>query len=225
MSIEDMEFNQMVTYGNHLYRHSDEIAEVYMKNSRTGVRKVIVDDNGVILDFPGFAYPDLVSLYNGGIPWQMIRFRSEIKKLDDQYALIWQIKPDGRYWEDDDGFGSNRDDEINLYARMDENGHFTEPFHLYSIFPNKLYGTDAEEQLNATLSMKEDPLTSTLEHVPEMLEAMKNLIKVPEEGTFTYDVPGTIYQAVFKLDNLKDEWKVEVDLKKRFTSRSAYGWL
>ena len=165
MSMEDMHFNQLTTFGDHLYRHKDEIAEIIMENTRAGIQKTIVDDDGMIADFPGFAYPKLVSLYSDGVPTAQIRFRSDISRLGGQYALIWQIQPDGRYWEDDDGFGGTSDDEIDLYARMDETGHFIEPFHFYSIGSSKLYGTDAEEQLMQTLQMKGDPLASLRAHM------------------------------------------------------------
>ena len=73
MSMEDIHFSQTVTFGDHLYRHSGEIVEIIMENTRTGIQKTIVDDNGLIADFPGFAYPKLVSLYNDGVPEARIR--------------------------------------------------------------------------------------------------------------------------------------------------------
>ena len=167
MSMEEISFSQMTTFGDHLYRRNGEIAEIIMENTRTGIRKTIVGDDGMIADFPGFAYPKLVSRYSDGIPTARISFRSDISRLGEQYALIWQIQPDGRYWEDDDGFGGTSDDEIDLYARMDETGHFIEPFHFYSIGSSKLYGTGAEEQLMQTLQMKGDPLASLRAHPPD----------------------------------------------------------
>ncbi len=225
MSIEDMRFSQMTTFGDHLYRHKGEIAEIIMENTRTGIQKTIVDDAGMIVDFPGFAYPNLVSLYNDGVPSGRIRFRSDISKLGEQYALVWQIQPDGRYWEDDDGFGMTSDDEIDLYARFDETGHFTEAFHLYSIGSNKLYGTDAEEQLIETLRMKADPLTSLREHTSEMLEVMKEQIKTPENGKAECFIPGTIYQAAFELRTELGKWYVRASIKKRYSDTCLVGYL
>ena len=225
MSIEDMRFSQMITFGDHLYRHKGQIAEIIMENTRTGVRKTIVDDDGIIVGFPGFAYPDLVSLYNNGIPNARIRFRSDISRLGEQYALIWQIQPDGRYWEDDDGFGMTTDDEIDLYAHFDETGHFTEPFHLFSIGSSTLYGTDAETQLIETLRMKTDPLTSLREHASEMLDVMKEQIKTPEKGTAEYCVPGTIYQAAFDLRTELGKWYVRASMKKRYSDTCLVDFL
>lgn len=223
--MEDMHFSQLTTFGDHLYRHKDEIAEIIMENTRTGIRKTIVNDNGMIADFPGFAYPKLVSLYNDGVPEARIRFRSDISRLDDQYALIWQIQPDGNYWEDEDGFGATSEDEIKLYARLDETGHFTEAFHFYSIGSNKLYGTDAEEQLVQTLQMKGDPLANLQAHIPQMIAVMKNKIKTPEKGAAVYDVPGTICQAALELKEAREKWFVRASMCKRYSDTSFIAYL
>ena len=47
--------------------------------------------------------------------------------------MIWQVQPDGMYWQDEDGYGMTPDEEILLYSFIDENGRFTEPFKLYKI--------------------------------------------------------------------------------------------
>lgn len=52
MSTEDMHFSQMTTFGDHMYRREGQVAEIIMENSRTGVRKTIVDDHGIIMDVP-----------------------------------------------------------------------------------------------------------------------------------------------------------------------------
>ena len=44
MSIKDIRFSQMTTFGDQLYRRKGQIAEILMENNRTGVRKTIVDD-------------------------------------------------------------------------------------------------------------------------------------------------------------------------------------
>lgn len=45
--------------------------------------------------------------------------------------LVWTVQPDGRYWADDDGF--DMDDEINLYAYVDDDGDFLSKFRIYDI--------------------------------------------------------------------------------------------
>lgn len=48
-------------------------------------------------------------------------------------VLLWQVQPDGYYWADEDGYGMTPDEEVTLYADIDETGHFTGPFRLYRI--------------------------------------------------------------------------------------------
>ena len=98
MNNDGIKFSQTSTFGNHLYRRKGEIAEIIFENERLGIRKVIVDNNGKIQDFPGVMYPEVVSSFSMAFNTPIIRYRSSIKCLDGQYALIWQIQPDGRYW-------------------------------------------------------------------------------------------------------------------------------
>ncbi len=225
MSTEDMHFSQMTTFGDHMYRREGQVTEIIMENSRTGVRKTIVDDHGIIMDFPGLAHPELIELYCNGYVGKRIRFRSEISTLGDQYALIWQIQPDGRYWEDDDGFGGTSDVEIDLYARINDAGYFIEPFHICSIGSNRLYGTDAETQLLDTLRMPENPQESLQEHIPGMLDMMKSKIEIPDKGTAVYNVPGTIYQAALTLNMEQDKWYVRASMEKRYSDSYLVGYL
>ena len=112
-----------------------------------------------------------------------------------------------------------------MYARLDENGNFTEAFHIYSIGSGKLYGTDAEERLNEALCGKADPQTSIREHVPEMLDEMKKLISVPQKGSACYAIPGTIYQAALSLQTEGNNWFARASMKKQFSDTSQIGWL
>jgi len=51
-----------------------------------------------------------------------------LKKFKD--SVEWTLQPDGRYFEDEDGFGAENCEEITLYSYIDTNGIFTEPFKL-----------------------------------------------------------------------------------------------
>jgi hypothetical protein len=48
---------------------------------------------------------------------------------DGKATVQWQINPDGRYYEDDDGFGGTSDVEISLWGKIDRTGKVIEPFH------------------------------------------------------------------------------------------------
>lgn len=220
MSIEDIRFSQTRTFGNHLYRREGEIAEIIFENTKTGVRKAIVDDSGKIMGFPGIAHPDLISLYCEEYLGEQIRFYSHISLLDGQYALIWQIQPDGRYWDDEDGFGGTSDNEIDLYAHIDEAGNFIEPFRLFSVGSNRFYGTDEEEKAAHTLARRDDPLSCLRKHIPQMLDVMREKIKIPKFGGVCYSIPGTIYQAELSLDQVWDKWFVQARMRKRNSDTS-----
>ena len=225
MSVDDIRFSQMQTFGNHLYRREGEIAEIIFKNTRTGIRKTIVDDSGRIMDFPGIAHPNLVSLYYRGYLGRQIRYYSHISLLDGQYALIWQIQPDGRYWEDDDGFGGTSDDEIDLYAHIEEDGNFVEPFHIFSVGSTQFYGTDEEEKTAYTHAMRNDPLSCLRAHIPEILNEMKGKIMIPETGSSCYNIPGTIYQAELSLKYEMGKWFVQASMRKMKSDTSFVGFL
>lgn len=44
-------------------------------------------------------------------------FRNGVARVD------WQLNPDGRYYQDDDGFGMTDDEEIEIYGFIDTNGN------------------------------------------------------------------------------------------------------
>lgn len=130
------------TLGSHLYRQPGEVAEVIFTHKSKNIRKTIVDDYGHICDFPGFGEPEEIKkhLEDGNLPKPVIRFRTVFERESDGgFLMIWQVQPDGRYWEDEDGFGGTSDLEVCLYAHIDASGCFAEPFKLYSIGTKTLY--------------------------------------------------------------------------------------
>lgn len=53
--------------------------------------------------------------------------------------MVWEVQPDGRYWEDEDGFRGTSDPEVKLYSHIDTLGCFSAPFRLYQVGVQKLY--------------------------------------------------------------------------------------
>ena len=120
------------TFGMHLYRSADEDSTIYFLHPAKGIRKKIVDWEGRILDFPGVEKESswAEELAPNALKPQ-IRFRTSFEKRGDRHIMLWQVQPDGRYWEDDDGFGAENEEEITLYTYLDDQGRFTGPFRLY----------------------------------------------------------------------------------------------
>lgn len=134
--------SQKVTFGAHIYRQKGEIAQVVFTNPARHIQRIIIDDNGKICDFPGFLGKKEImrNLTNGTLPKPVICFRTEFRKeADGRFLMIWEVQPDGRYWEDDDGFGGTSDQEVKLYSHIDTSGRFTQPFQLYEVGLQKLY--------------------------------------------------------------------------------------
>ena len=129
-------FTSWRTFGNHLYRRPDEKTDVVFVNKTTGVRKIIVDENGMIVDFPGIVKEKewMRVLENENRLKPEIRFETIFKKYDEErYIMIWEVQPDGMYWMDGDGFGNTSDCEIRLYAFIDQKGDFMGPFRVYNV--------------------------------------------------------------------------------------------
>lgn len=139
---KEPQLSQWTTFGNHLYRHKGEVAAVEFVNEEYGIRKLIVDDNGYIQNYPGLENPEewLDAWESKRALEPQIRFRTDFERMEDNTILmVWEIQPDGRYWEDEDGFGGEADLEILLYTYLDEKGNFTAPFRAYKIGAERLY--------------------------------------------------------------------------------------
>lgn len=135
--------SQWETAGAHLYRQEGEDVSVVFTNKRKGVTRVIVDNRGVICGFPGVDRSTWSRA--GAFTEAQVRYASSFERQPDgRIMMIWQVQPDGRYWEDEDGYGGSSDPEIKLYAWLDENGRFAGPFKLYSVGVRRYYDRDLE---------------------------------------------------------------------------------
>lgn len=134
--------SQYFTFGAHLYRRRGQIAEVIFTHKARQITKTIVDDDGNICDFPGFDEPEEIKkhLESENLPKPIICFRTDFERESNgHFLMIWEVQPDGCYWEDEDGFGGTSDVEVRLYSHINELGCFTEPFKIYNIGAKTLY--------------------------------------------------------------------------------------
>jgi len=81
------------------------------------------------VDFPGLAHGE----WEKDIAMKDViienRFASFIYPFVNNKAVFsWIVQPDGRYWEDEDGYGMEPDNEVILYALFNKEGHFITPF-------------------------------------------------------------------------------------------------
>ena len=122
---------QTVVFGMQQYRRAGEDSTVCFVDEARGIRKMLVDSVGKIQNFPGIKDREAVEKIVGARALEpQIRFRTSFEKREDRWKVYWQVQPDGRYWEDEDGFGGTNDEEIILCTYVDGNGDFTGPFEL-----------------------------------------------------------------------------------------------
>ena len=94
------------------------------------------------LDFPGIAPADMPAIEaeyceHRPIPETAQFGYSFDRRRSGGYVFWWVIQPDGRYYEDEDGFGAEFQEEIRLFALLDKAGHFITPFRLGEIGVNR----------------------------------------------------------------------------------------
>lgn len=117
----------------------DEGRVVFVDKSR-GIRRTVVDHTGYICDFPGIEEQERIKPHIKPSRMEpIVRFGADFEKHEDGYIMIWTVQPDGRYWEDEDGFGAEPDEEIRLYAFMNKDGCFISPFRPYNIGVKRLF--------------------------------------------------------------------------------------
>ena len=91
-------------------------------------KRCIVDGMGKIANFPGVEKGEWIKKLEFPLS-NKTQFRFWIYAYAAGKASVeWTLQPDGRYFEDEDGFGAENCEEITLYSSLDTNGFFTEPF-------------------------------------------------------------------------------------------------
>lgn len=115
-----------------VFGHGD--STVYFVDEIRQIRKLLVDANGVIRNFPGIQKEDFwVRQIPANALLPKVRYRTSFEKRDGRWLMLWTIQPDGDYWRDSSGFGAEDDAEVVLHTYVDGNGDFTGPFRLYTL--------------------------------------------------------------------------------------------
>ena len=141
-----------------------EKAEVVFTHPEKGIRRVIVSSGGFICDFPGIA-ENVPAEYASIASDASISFRTDFERCPDgKIKMIWEIQPDGRYWEDEDGYGGTADEEVTLWTMIDENGCFTGPFRPYRIGVRRM---DSWEMRQAENALAENRMEDAKRWYPE----------------------------------------------------------
>ena len=107
---------------------------IILTGAQEKTTKTLVEANGRIVDFPGIEpwtaerVRHIVGEQPKGFARYGISFRSH---KDDLFTVYWTIQKDGLYSADEDGFGMTDDEKIVLFAHINGEGSFVNPFRLY----------------------------------------------------------------------------------------------
>lgn len=83
---------------------------------------------GIFMKFPGVEEGHWREGFEGGL-LPVVFFDLAFSEFYDGISYVqWEIQPDGRYFEDEDGFGAEHFPEIWLYSAMNTKGEFIQPF-------------------------------------------------------------------------------------------------
>lgn len=134
--LEDMaQLEQFKCYewGENILHVYDEDLNSYLVNTKTGkVRQI--DSKGFLVGFSDdeidFAAIDQQE-HSHNAHLRRIAYTG-IGRYDNCqsgiFALCWMLYPDGRYFADEDGFGMEDNDELNVYCIMNDNLEVIRPF-------------------------------------------------------------------------------------------------
>ena len=151
-ALNSASFNRMDLMVYNFFPPSPAFIIMFENPQKDILAKLIVDAFGNIVDFPGFENPQLINYYLEDVSdTPHIRFSAHIKKREDKFLFLWEIQPDGRFWEDEDGFGMGKGDETVLYSYLDDCGRFTSKFRIYRVGCTSFFDNDLEEELAADL--------------------------------------------------------------------------
>lgn len=167
-----------VTFGMHLHRTEQENCSIYYMDDVRHIKRMVVDDKGQFCDFPVVITEEfwLKELKNSDALKNQIRFRTSFEKTADGILVLWCVQPDGRYWEDEDGFGASSDLEIVLYSFLDTQGKICAPFRLYRLGTQEYYFPKNQEACTPA-----EPPTEETNGEKSILKRIKNDPKLFKE--------------------------------------------
>ena len=100
-----------------------------LHNTKLDIHAPITDEKGYFIDFPGVVEGPWRGLLTE-VPFaKRTLFRTSVGCFfNGRTVFEWCLQPDGRYFEDEDGFGGSNCCEVNLYSYIDDRGRFLCPF-------------------------------------------------------------------------------------------------
>lgn len=130
--LENPKYENVIDYGNGVTIIYTKEKEIILKNTIYNKEVMIKNKDGV-----------LVNIHEGDIDFDRVdllenpqnahqlstRYGFSIGRFEDGVAqLCWTLYPDGRFFEDEDGFGGENCNETTIYAFIDTLGKIVIPF-------------------------------------------------------------------------------------------------
>ena len=118
---------------------------LYMVNTESKKYKKLIEANGKVVGFTkdDIDYKNLEGVEHTSCAYSMTSEYAGIGRWNDFEdgicALGWTLYPDGRYFADEDGFGMEDNDEVEIYCVIDKDFKVLKPFQ---------YGKSAPTLLN-----------------------------------------------------------------------------
>ena len=134
------------------YGSEPDVRQITFVNPGKGIEREIVSAKGRIVDFPGYAHPEFVrsvthSRQDFPYAFHGVWFYAD-EERPGRYHLVWRVQEDGWADMDDTGFGAGDRAEIKLYATLDDEGQFAEPFRIFNIGSNNYFQSEREDVEN-----------------------------------------------------------------------------
>ena len=138
--LEDMaqlEQCECYSWGGKLLHVTDKNGDEYLVNKTTGKVRQIASPGQLVgfsdeeIDFETLdKIPHSHNAHSRSIDYAHIYRWDNCK--NGLIALCWMLYPDGRYFEDEDGFGGEDNDELTVYCVMNDNLEVIRPFSVVS---------------------------------------------------------------------------------------------
>ena len=128
-----LERYECYSWGENLLHVTDENGDEYLVNEATGKVRQIASPGQLVgfsdeeIDFATLdKLPHSHNAHSRSINYAHINRWDNC--MNGLIALSWMLCPDGRYFEDEDGFGGGEYNELVVYCIMDEDLNVVRPF-------------------------------------------------------------------------------------------------
>ena len=125
---------------------------LYIANTETNKIKMLVDEKSKVVGFTkeDIDYASLEGVEHSGDAYRMVVDYAGMGRYSDFRdgicCLYWMLYPDGMYFADEDGFGMEDNDEVEIYCVIDKDFNVLRPFRIVNSVETLLAEVRAEQK-------------------------------------------------------------------------------